>query len=274
MNRNFQSLGKMQKQTSKDWKLRSRSRSGITLPKVLLLVVVVVVCAEIFLWLILPEIRHAQWYARLTMAECNGRDIYQDLTQEDGYRHYLQPVQIFGSSSSNKNTYADSTSLFADLIARGLIATNYNMFVVPDGGVEAARNAKEFSDGTLRNIWCATLDTDGSTTSTVPVLFSQNFAFIQNKSNPTLNQMIGLELKARPYHGEWGVVIDRDGSGYVLTVRQTIRRISIPPARRTGFSGRCRRGRICRRPDPIGALRLSFDKPGCGQGIWLRPPAM
>ena len=135
--------------------------------------------------------------------------------------HALGLVPDLWPSSRPPNgmsSFKSSTECFAWLHARDQL-NNLGVLAWPATHVEPARRADEFEDGKLHNVWCVTLDIDGNMKAGVPVLFTQNFKFKSRGQDATLDQMIGLEPKARPYGDEAGIVIMRGGGGLVLDAK-------------------------------------------------------
>ena len=225
--RKFMSVPEMKPGLSRN----HRNRGGFSVLELMVVILIVSIAASI----LLMRHRNARFHAATEECLNRGKNLYMTI---GGLGKLLPnigivPTNFYGicsvlsPSSRPSIRFKNSTEYFASFVDSNIylqtgciyikppgIAVSY--FAPPGTDVAPAKDNQEFQDGTLRNIWCRSLDIGDETLPGTPFLFTQNFKFESSGPDATLDQMVGLESCARPFGDKAGIVIQYGGAGCVL----------------------------------------------------------
>lgn len=194
-----------------------RGRDGFTRGELL----IVVLTIGLILLSLIPVVRWQLLRARLTMTIANGKQIYVALfalEYEEPWRPTNRPSLSWPTSEQAAGgAYRNSSDFFSRLVESNVLDVTYPFFATPGSGIRPARDRAEFLDGELHNEWCITLDVNDRLTTGSPCLFTQNIKFRERGPDATLDQMIGLESRSRPFGDRAAVLFQRGGAGFWLS---------------------------------------------------------
>ncbi len=163
---------------------------------------VIAVCGILLLVFVL--VPRSKVRSQMTAVYSNGNQIRLSMLAANDEK-------TFPPGRSGLIRWPDSSHFLAELIERNLLDVTYGFFAPPMEIKYYAKDYRQFVDGKFHNIWCVTLDLE-NTKSNVPAIFTQNFSFSSN----TLSSCTGFNPKAPPWGDRGGVILLRDGGGYIV----------------------------------------------------------
>ena len=198
---------------------RKKSARAFTLIELLVVIAIIALLAA----LLVPVVNKALLRGRLTQVSSNGKNIWTFIFSTEMDDPLGLSTNAVSWPKSSETFWQNSSRYFVSLVETSGFEVAYGFFSAPGGGIKQARNAQEFTDDTLRNIWCVALDVKESTKNGAPVVFTQNFKFSGGGgSAATVDQMVGLEEAARPYGKKAGVVVSKGGSALILDTQLAV----------------------------------------------------
>ena len=183
--------------------LRQNIKSGVTIIKLVVTVVIIGVLAAI----LFPIVEGTVGRAKAARLGQKGREIYISIFDENVLKTALNEASIYpGSATGSSNYYPTSTAFLKDTIDKGYIKNvDFSFFSAPEMAVHASTNSSGFEAS--HNAWCITADIDEKTLSSVPFLFTRNIHVEANNlaGAPSLNP------GEKPFGNKLAVVVTKGG---------------------------------------------------------------